>query len=202
MSAPMPARILALTLALLAAATGARAGTTWFGPQLSVPFAALDAGNGELGCDVGVSATEMHRAHAGAGVDFVYHYWPVSPKFKADYDRQLAGRSNRVIDGSEWAISAFQVSGHVKLVAPLGDRHAHWIKTGIGLYRVDRRLTGLSGTRLTLAPGWYTSAGLDFVTGTGTALGVHATFQQVWESDFFGRDFRAFSAGTHLLFGR
>lgn len=202
MSAATPFRSLAFTLALLAIATCAQARTTWFGPQFSIPLPTRDAGDSEPGGSFGVTATDMHRAHAGSGIDFVYHYWPVSPEYKADYDRFLSDRRGRVIDGSEWAISAFQLSGHVKLVAPLGARFTPWIKAGIGIYRVDSRLTGLSGTRITLDPGLYGSVGFDFAPAAGTAIGLDATLHQVRTADFYGRDFAVLTAGMHVLFGR
>jgi len=201
MSARMLLRALTAALALLALATCAQASTAWFGPQVSYPLPARDVGDSEPGGSFGVTATEMHRPHVGAGLDVAWHYWPVSPEYKADYDRRLRNRYNRVIDGSEWAISAFQVTGHVKVVAPIGGRFTPWVKAGLGLYRVDTRVTGLPGTRITLDPGWYGSAGFDLATGPGAVIGLHATMHQVWMDDFYGRDFTAITAGTHVLFG-
>ena len=202
MTAATPIRILALALALLAITTGAQARTTWFGPQLALPLQARDIGDSQVGISVGLTATDMHRPHVGSGLDLAWHYWPASPGYKAAYDRVLRNRFFRVIDGSEWAMSAVQASGHVKVVAPIGDRYTPWLKAGFGVYRVDSRATGLPGTRITFAPGWYGSTGFDFATGAGTAFGLDASFHQVWMDDFYGRDFTAFTAGTHVLFGR
>jgi hypothetical protein len=218
----MRLRILALTLACLAFATGAEAEGIWFGPQLSFPVPARDIGDTALGIDAGVTFNVMTKSHVGFGVDLAYHYWPTSPEYKAAFDRYLRSTRFEVIDAATWAFSAFQATAHVKLVAPLRGRCSPWAQAGMGLYRLNRHLTepnwdgvyarvlGTDPVNIEVAPGWYGSVGFDFRTCSNLVLGLDVNYHRVWSDDdsvmWLGKadipNFSAFTVGTHILFGR
>jgi opacity protein-like surface antigen len=206
--------MLAIVLACLTIATGAEAGSTWFGPQLAFPVPARDIGNDQLGIDAGVVLNHTESSYISVGLDFVYHYWPASPDYKAAFDRYLRNTRYQVIDGSTWALSAFQGTAHVKLVAPLSERFSPWVQAGAGMYRLNRNLAGpnwdgspvivrgLGLGDILLEPGWCGSVGVDFQTRSDLTLGLDATYHHLWSDDSKElRDFSALTVGTHILFG-
>ena len=210
----MRLRILALTFAGLAIATGAGAASTWFGPELAFPVVARDVGDSQLGIDAGVTVHSMRGSYVGIGADLVYHYWPASPGYKAAFDRYLERRRFQVIDSPTWAFSAVQLTAHVKLVAPEIRRHSPWVKLGAGIYRLDRNLAGPNWDRvyayvvggnqsnIQAVLGWYGSVGFDFRTGSNMALGLRTDYHSVRSENEDAPSFSAFTVGTHILFGR
>ena len=84
---------LALTVAYLFEATGARAEGLEFGPTIAMPVPAGDIGDKELGIQAGVTATTMKNSAFGIGLDFGYHYWPVSGEYKSGFDQHLRGKT-------------------------------------------------------------------------------------------------------------
>ena len=211
--ATSPLRILSLTLVCLAIACSAKAKNVWFGPQLSFPVPAGDIGDAPLGIDAGVTLNNMKSSHGGVGVDLIFHYWPASPEYKAAFDRYLRDTRFQVIDDSIWAFSAIQFTAHVKLVAPMSDRRGAWVQIGAGVYRLNRnladpnwdnsvvRLLGPPPSNIALVPGWYTSVGFDFQTGSNTALGLEADYHRLTSEHTRIPGFSAFTVGTHILFG-
>ena len=148
----MPIRILMLTAACLAFAARAEAGTTWVGAQLQFPVPASDIGDRQLGVGAGVTLTKMTNTHVGFGADLIYHYWPASTGYESAFDHYLRSTRLEALQGSAWAFTAFQVTGHVKLVAPLGQRYAPWVQIGAGGYRLNSIST--SNDRVAPMPGW------------------------------------------------
>jgi len=169
----MPIRILMLTAACLAFAARAEAGTTWVGAQLQFPVPASDIGDRQLGVGAGVTLTKMTNTHVGFGADLIYHYWPASTGYESAFDHYLRSTRLEALQGSAWAFTAFQVTGHVKLVAPLGQRYAPWVQIGAGGYRLNLNLdeqrpggtyTWVEGgsSNISVAFGGYGALGLDF----------------------------------------
>lgn len=215
----MPIRILMLTFACLAFAAPAEAGTTWVGAQLHFPVPARDIGDTQLGVGAGVTLTRMMNAHAGVGADLSYHYWPASAGYEAAFDRYLRSTRYEALEGSTWAFTTLQVTGHVKLVAPAGQRFAPWVQVGAGAYRLNRSLderrpegtyAWVTGPRLgniSIVPGWYGGVGLDFHVSSPVVLGLDATFHHLssrdksWSGVNDLPDFSAFTLGAHVLFG-
>jgi hypothetical protein len=214
----MPIRILMLTVACLAFAVHAQAGTTWVGAQLHFPVPARDVGDTQLGADAGVTLTEMKNANVGVGADLIYHYWPASAGYRGAFDRYLRSTRFEALDGSTWAFTALQVTGHVKFVAPAGQRYAPWAQVGAGAYRLNRNLdeqrpegtySWVEGSRLgniSVVPGGYGGIGLDVRVSSAVVLGLDATFHYVrsrdksWSGVNDLPDFSAFTVGTRVLF--
>lgn len=217
----MPIRILMLTAACLAFAARAEAGTTWVGAQLQFPVPASDIGDRQLGVGAGVTLTKMTNTHVGFGADLIYHYWPASTGYESAFDHYLRSTRLEALQGSAWAFTAFQVTGHVKLVAPLGQRYAPWVQIGAGGYRLNLNLdeqrpggtyTWVEGgsSNISVAFGGYGALGLDFHASAPLVVGLDATFHYVWsgQKSTWGwggvndlLDFSALTVGAHVLFG-
>jgi len=216
----MPSRILIATLECLAFVAPAEAGTTWVGAQLHFPVPARDIGDTQLGVDAGVTLTHMQNAYVGVGADLIYHYWPASAGYTAAFDRYLRSTRFEALDGSTWAFTAFQVTGHVKLVPPAGQRYAPWVQVGAGAYRLNFNLdeqrpadtyawvVGPGLDNISVVPGGYGGVGLDVHVSSAVVLGVDATFHYLRTRDKMNGygvndlpDFSAFTVGTHVLFG-
>jgi hypothetical protein len=213
--------ILAWTVAALALAASAEAQDVWVGPQLGFPVPARDVGDQQLGVGAGVTFTVMNNSHVGYGVDLLYHYWPASPGYKAAFDRYLRRTRFETIDSETWALSAFQATVHVKLVAPRRGRISPWAQVGGGLYFLDRHLEmasregvyawveGTDDVGTGVVPGWYTSVGFDYRACSGVAVGLDVGYHDVfseyeghsWSVDKHIPGFSAFTLGTHVLFG-
>ena len=217
----MRAGILALTVGALALAASAGAQDVWIGPQFAFPVPARDVGDHELGVGTGVTVTLMNDSHIGFGVDLLYHYWPASPAYKAAFDRYLKSTRFETIDSETWALSAFQATVHMKLVAPLSGRFSPWAQVGGGLYRLDRHLEkasregvyawvgGMDDLDTGVGPGWYGSVGFDYRACSDVAIGLDVNYHDVfsryegssWSVDKHVPGFSAFTVGTHVLFG-
>ncbi len=218
----MPLGRLLLAVAILASAAPAEGGATWAGAQMQFPVPTLDIGDTQLGADAGVTVTHMENAHFGVGADLVYHYWPASSGYEAAFDRYLRTRRMEALEGSEWALSAFQLTGHVKLVAPAGEHFAPWMQVGAGVYRLNLNLDqrkpegtyawveGAGSGNIRVVAGGYGGVGLDFHVSSPVVLGVDATFHYVrsrqtgtwgWGGMSDMPDFTAFTVGVHALFG-
>ncbi len=218
----MPIGRIMLTVASLAFAAPAGAEPIWVGAQLHFPVPAGDIGDTQLGADTGVTLTAMKNSYVGVGVDLIYHYWPASSGYEAAFDRWLRTERMEALEGSDWALSAFQITGHVKLVAPAVRLCTPWMQVGAGAYRLnlnldERRPQGtyawVEGPRsgnVRFVPGGYGGIGLDFHLSSPVVLGVDATFHYVrsrqkatwgWDGINDFQDFSAFTIGTHVLFG-
>jgi len=213
--------IVALTCAGLAMAAGAAAQDVWIGPQLAFPVPARDVGDSQPGIGTGVTVTVMNNAHIGYGVDLLYHHWPASPAYKAAFDDYLRSTRFEVIDSETWAFSTFQATVHMKLVAPLRRRLAPWVQLGGGLYFLARHLEkasreggyawveGTDDINTGVVPGWYASVGFDYRACSNVAIGLDASYHDVWSShegptwsvDRHIPGFSAITVGTHVLFG-
>ena len=197
----------------LAIARNALAGDFSFGPMVAFPVPGNDVGDSQLGIDAGATVNMMKNQYVGLGLEVVYHYWPTSPEYKTDFDRYLSSNWYQVIDGSTWAFSALQMTGHLKLMAPVLERPRPWVQIGGGLYRIDRNLGEPdwsdspviaigSGLRYAVVPGWYGSVGFDYPAGSNIAIGLDATYHQIESENKTIPTFSAFTLGTHILFGR
>ncbi len=217
----MPRRILTLVFSCLVFTTPAEAGTTWLGAQLHFPTPAGDIGNTQLGVGAGVTITHMQNAYVGVGADLAYHYWPASSGYETAFNRYLMTERMEALAGSDWALSALQITGHVKLVVPAGERYAPWMRVGAGVYRLNLNLDQQwpAGTYATvegpglgnikLVAGGYGSIGLDLQTSSRMVLGVNATLHYVrmGERSAWGwggmndlQDFSAVTVGVHAMF--
>ena len=213
-------RLLIASALVLAAATSADARATRAVVQFGFPLAARDAGNSRLGVDAGASIETMPAAYYGFGLDLIYHYWPTSPDYRAAFDRYLSSTRFQVLDSSDWAFGALQVTPHLRLLAPEYARIRPWIELGGGLYWVDRNISdpnwdgavisvrGVDWHDTVMLPGWTSSAGFDVRIGARTALGTDATFHEVGRQNATGawgdpvslRPFRVWTVGTHVIF--
>ena len=217
-----PLNRLVLTVACIALAAPAQAGATWVGAQLHFPVPAHDVGDTQLGVDAGVTITTMTSAYVGIGADMIYHYWPASTGYEAAFDRYLRTERMEALAGPDWALSAFQITGHVKLVAPAGERYAPWMQVGAGIYRLNLNLDqrrpdgtyawveGPGSGNIKVVPGVYGGVGLDFHLSSPVVLGVDATYHYVrsherstwgWDGINDFPDFSALTVGMHALFG-
>ena len=215
----MSIRILVLTLACLALAAPAGAGPTLLGAKLDFPVPASDIGNTQLGVGAGVSLTRMQTAHIGAGLDVIYHYWPASAGYEAEFDRFLRSTRYEALDGT-WAFTAIQVTYHMKFVTQAGRHCSPWVQVGAGAYRLNRNLderrsadtytwvTGPVLHNVSIVPGYYGSVGVDVHACSPVQLGLDATYHYVQSRDksWTGANdlpnFSAFTVGAHVLFGR
>ena len=213
-------RILALVFSLLLVIVGtsAKAETTWFGAQLGFPIPGDDLGNDQLGVDAGLTFSHMKSPFIGIGVDVAYHYWPASASYKAAFDQFLRQTRYQVLDGTSWAFDALQTTFHLRLAAPLMERHEAWMKIGGGVYRVDYNTQPPSweGTSVrVIGPmhdvetvfGASASVGFDVRSTPGIALGLDGTYHYLSEEVLFGGQstmpsFSTFTVGLHLVFGR
>ncbi len=219
----MSIRSVMLALACLGFAAPSDAGSTRLGAQLHFPMPTCDIGDTQLGVDAGVTLTHMENSQVGVGLDLIHHYWPASSSYEAAFDRYLRTSRMEALVGSGWALSALQMTAHVKLVAPTGERYSPWVKVGAGVYRLDLNLDprrpegtyawlegpGLGNIRA--VAGGYGQVGLDFHASSPVVLGVDATlhYVQSGKRSTFGfdgkndmQDFTAFTVGMHALFGR
>jgi hypothetical protein len=217
----MKLRILAFTVACVAIVTSADAEGIWFGPQIAWPLPGSDVGDNQLGMDAGVTIYSMKKSSIGIGADVIWHYWPASPGYKADIDRYLSQTRYQVIDGSSWAFSALQMTGHVRLAVPMMVRHEAWMKVGAGVYRVNHhleppnwegspvRVINLSTDEIVWVPGGYGTIGIDVRTSSSTVFGVDASYHHLTRQSepalLGGRaklpSFSTFTMGLHVLFG-
>lgn len=216
-------RCVVLAVACVALAEPAEAGTTWAGAQLHFPVPAHDVGDTQLGVDAGVTLTHMANAHVGVGADLIYHYWPASAGYEGAFDRYLRTQRLEALQGPNWALSAMQITGHVKLVAPIGGRYAPWMQVGVGAYRLNFNLDqqrppgtfawveGPGTGNIKVVVGEYGGIGVDFHNASPITLGVDATFHYVhsgqrstgagWGGTNNLQDFSALTVGAHALFG-
>ena len=178
---------------------------------------ARDVGGTQLGVDAGVTLTMMANAHVGVGADVIYHYWPASAGYAAAFDRYLRSTRFQALDGSDWAFTAFQVTGHVKLVPRASQRCAPWVKVGAGAYLLNLNIheqrpegtyawvTGPGLGDISVVPGGYGAGGLDVHISSRVVVGLDATFHYVrarresWSGVNALPDFSAFTVGSHLL---
>lgn len=213
---------LLLTFTCLALAAPAGAQSNWVGAQLHVPVPARDIGDSRLGVDAGVTLTQMGNAYFGFGVDLIHHDWPASRAYVTAFDRYLRSQRMESLVGSEWVLSALQMTGHLRLVAPARERYKPWMQVGAGVYRLNLNLdqrrpegtyawVGPSGMwNIKHVPGAYAGVGLDLHISSAMVLGVDAAFHYVWarQKATWGwisidelPDFSAVTVGTHARFG-
>lgn len=218
----MRLRVLVAALAFLAIGETAEAEETIrFGPVLGFPVAAGDIGDHELGVDAGVTVDLMKRRNVGIGLDVVYHHWPASRGYQAEYDRFLRSWF-QTFDSPTWSLRALQTSAHVKFLAPSVRHHTPWLQIGGGFYRLDRNLAepDWEGSvaqllietpgRTSFVPGWSAAVGVDSRISANASVGVHATFHRVLEDDeptVWGTPmkipgFSVLTIGANVLFGR
>lgn len=221
-------KILTLVLVGLLIAARAEAQSLELGPRLAVSMPTGDARDGlDLGFDAGVTATIMTNSMVGVGVDLGYQRWPGSSYLNSSVDALFSRLGGLSIRGSEYTLSAFQITGHAKVVAPMVGPAALWIQVGAGFYRMNRHLKlpaelleawewpepKLSQDDITTEPGWFGGVGVDFKTSTSTKLGLDASYYHLSTklgldtSSFHlwpdaGADLAEFRIGAHLLFGR
>lgn len=218
----MRTRLWMPALALLVLAATARADGTWLGGvQAQWPVPASDVGDTRLGGDAGVTLTRMVNPYVGIGADAIYHYWPASAGYEAAFDRWLRTERLQSLAGSDWAMSAFQLTGHIRLAVPMGARFTPWMQVGAGKYRVDLNLDerrpagtyawveGPETGNIRSVGGGYGELGLDFRSSPRVILGVNAAFHYVVSHEkstwgFAGindlQDFSAIVVGAHVMF--
>lgn len=213
--------ILALVFSCVVSTTPAVADTAWLGAQLHFPAPACDIGNTQLGVDAAATITRMPSEYFGFGADAGYHYWPASSEYVAAFDRYLTTTRLESLTGSEWALTAWQLTGHLKFAIPAGSHFEPWLKIGAGAYRLnlnldqhgsaDRYVT-ISGPimdDIMVVPGAYGSIGLDFSSSSPVVFGMDAEFHYVacgnkspWGFDGVNdlQDFSALTVGLHASY--
>lgn len=203
----------AIILALSIVSHGLTSALPRVGLQLAWPVQSRDVGD-QLGMGVGVVLEEADGA-SSTGIDLVYHYWPASQKYQAAYDTYLRNYWYQAIDSPRWGFTAFQITPHVKITAPIAARHRPWVQIGGGLYRLNRslaspdwtgspiRIIGKGRSNITVVPGWTGSVGFDLQAGPRSIVGFDMTYHHLWpEEDNRGIPaFSAYTVGTHFLFG-
>ena len=208
----MRCTMLGMVLMCLPLATGAEARGAWGGAQLAFPIPARDVGDIPLGIDLGMTMTDMLSTHVGVGADLFYHYWPASPQYQAAFDQYLATYRAQVIDSPSWAFRAFQLTVHLKLAAPIGQRFSMWVQGGGGLYQLNRNISepNWEGSYVlyvgkvdntSLVYGGNASIGFDARTGPGTVIGLNASYHNVAPEYHTIPHYTVFTLGTHVLFG-
>ena len=194
----MRSRILALVFAL---AFVAEASADEIGAQLGFPIPTAEIGDHQLGIQGGLTASLFPHDKVGIGLDAAYHFWPVSPEFKATFERPTLWLVR--IGDSTWNISAIQTTGHLKIVPPWRSAFRPWGQIGAGLYLVNPMLDFL-GEKLDskFQRGAYGSLGFDYDANPRLRVGLDVSYHHLWTKGDMGSDFDAVEVGTHLLFGR
>ncbi len=213
---------LLLTVACIAPAAPAGAETAWVGVQLHLPVPARDVGDSQLGADAGVTFTQMQSRYFGLGVDVIHHYWPASAEYETEFDRYLRSTRMEALEGSGWALTALQLTAHVRLASSPVGRFTPWGQVGGGLYRLNLNLDerrpegtymwaeGPSVRNVYYVGGGYGSIGIDAPVSSRVVLGVDATLHLLkthhgsefyWIESNDMPDFSAFTIGTHVMFG-
>jgi hypothetical protein len=185
-----------------------------FGAQFAIPLPTADIAGTEMGLKTGVSLTNMKGPGVGVGLDLAYNSWPASSGFKDKFNTLLRYETLNTLKlgGTTWRLSAVQVTGHFKFVAPI-DRVRPWLKIGAGGYVVDPHVSGYRGDAgfffvdagpfpKKAVPGWCAGIGVDLVNSGSLRFGLDASYDQLWTKDAYGSDFDAFTVGAHVLFGR
>jgi len=206
----VPRTVLALALGSACIAARAEAGRVEFGPHIDFPLPIADVGNTELGLGGGFTVGARQDSWTSVGLDLAYHYWPASSEYKAAFDDFLRAASYQVINDSTWAFSTLQASLYFKLTAPLEGLVVPWISVGLGVYRLNYNLSGLTNvSNISYQSGYSGSVGVDFPTGGGTELGLDLSYQELWSREMEGSlgptqrpAFSAWTVGVHLLFTR
>lgn len=207
-----------LSLVNLFPTSPALAGTT-IGVHLDFPVPAGDVGSSELGVGAGVTFTTMKNPYVGIGADLIHHYWPASPAYVDVFDRYLRSSRFQTLQGSTWALSALQLTAHVKIVAPIDPRYTPWATLGGGVYRLnfnldERTFPGTyawvvdpNRTDVPIVPGGYAGAGVDIHLTGNIAMGLNATWHYVRsrETESLGSndlpDFSAWTMGMRVMVG-
>jgi hypothetical protein len=201
----------AFVLALSVLSHAITSGSPWVGVRLAVPVQSRDVGD-QLGMDAGVTLDDIHGS-SGVGLDLIYHYWPASPSYQAAYDRYLRNYWSQTIDSPNWAFTSFQITPHVKVIAPIAARHRPWIRAGVGLYRLNRnlsspnwagspmRILGKGRSNITVVPGWTGGVGFDLRVGPRSVVGIDVSYDHLLKENERVPEFSAYTVGTHFLFG-
>ena len=185
-----------------------------FGAQFGIPLPAADIASTELGFKTGASLTEMLSPGVGVGLDLAYHYWPASSEFKDKFSTLLRYETLNTLElgGTTWRLSAVQMTGHLKFVAPV-ERMRPWLQIGAGAYVVDPHVSGYHGDAgfffvdagpfpRKVVTGGCAGVGVDLVNNGSMRFGLDVSYDHLWSKDTYGSDFDAFAIGGHLLFGR
>ena len=193
---------------------GAPAWRRWeVGAQFAIPLPAADVATTEMGLMTGLSLTGMLNANVGVGLDVVYHDWPTSDEFRANYNAFLRHETSSAVNGTTTLrLSALQLAGHLELAARSGGRLRPRLRAGAGAYLVDpntsfgsKDLIYVVGHHATLAQavgGACGTAGVDLETGGSMKFGLDVSYDHLWTKNALGSNFDAFAVGAHLLFGR
>ena len=185
-----------------------------FGAQFAIPLPTADIASTELGFKTGLSLTDMMSPGVGVGLDLAYHYWPASSEFKDKFNTRLRYETFNTLElgGTTWRLSALQMTGHFKFVAPV-DRVRPWLQFGVGTYLVDPHVSGYHGDAgfffvdakpfpTKFVAGGSAGIGVDLVNTGSMRFGLDASYDHLWSKEAYGSDFDAFTVGGHLLFGK
>ena len=183
------------------------------GAQFAIPLPAADVATTEMGLKTGLTLTGMLNANVGVGLDVVYHDWPTSDEFKANYNAFLRHETSSAVSGTTTLrLSALQLAGHLKLSARSGGRMRPWLQVGAGAYFVDPNTSFGSGDLIYVVGhdatlpqsvgGACGTVGVDLERSGSMKFGLDASYDHVWTKNTLGSNFDAFTVGAHLLFGR
>ena len=183
------------------------------GAQFSIPLSGADVASSELGMNAGLSLTSMSGPTLGIGLDLAYHYWPASNGFKQGFNSLLSRETFDLarLGGTTWKLSALQMTGHLKVVAPAVGRVRPWLKAGAGAYLVDPHTSGFSAQEFSfqvkigpfpneIVAGFSGIIGVDLLNRGRTSFGLDASYDHLWSHDALGSNFDALALGVHVLF--
>jgi hypothetical protein len=185
------------------------------GPTVSLPLPTASGHPDAIGFDVGLSFTQKSSNTVGIGIDFGYHYWPVSAEFKQEFNEFLGDQLLNTLElgGGAWGLQVLQLGAHVRFAKPEPQGVRPWLKLGAGTYRVDPYTTGYNGDAgffsVQISPlkhqyhfGSWVTGGVDLVGGPHARMGVNASYHFVNTGENFGDDLHFFTLGVHALVGK
>jgi hypothetical protein len=133
--------LVALFLACPAWASLAQARGLEYGPRIARSIPTQDSREALTpAMYYGATATFMQTPRAGAGFDLGYQRWPGSPNVDQELDAFFSLITGAPISGSKTTVSVFQATAHGKFFALEQGPILPWLKIGVGLDRVNRKL--------------------------------------------------------------
>src|SRR5262245_31481676 len=184
------------------------------GPTFSMPLPVGSANHDQLGLDAGLSCTwSTENPYLGLGVDFAYHYWPVSAEFKQEFNHILRAETWQTLQlgGGAWGLQVIEFGLHLRVAPPMARGARPWLQVGAGTYHVDPNTSGYSGDAgfftVTAPPlertqhlGGSVAVGAELFDGRYARVGLRGTYHVVDCSRRYGKDLQVFTLGAHALF--
>src|SRR5262245_22196943 len=184
------------------------------GPTFSLPLPVGSANHDQMGLDAGLSCTwSTENPYLGLGVDFAYHYWPVSAEFKQEFNHLLRAETWQTLQlgGGAWGLQVIEFGLHLRVAPPMARGARPWLQIGAGTYHVDPNTSGYSGDAgfftVTAPPlertqhlGGSLAVGAELFDRRYARVGLRGTYHVVDCSRRYGKDLQGLKLGAHALF--